>query len=65
MTYPKNFPRWFYDLPAHEQRSQVNRWRYHRQYQRRRLGNKWSAIWADEQVMRGTLLRMAAPTTTR
>jgi hypothetical protein len=32
-------------LSPHEQRKQIRRWRYHRQYQRRRLGNGWELQW--------------------
>ena len=31
-------PEWFYRLSPREQRKQINRWRYYRQYFRRKYG---------------------------
>ena len=39
---------WFHALPLREQRKQIRRWRYHRMYQRKRLGDSWKVIWSWE-----------------
>lgn len=33
---------WFHALDARAQRKQVNRWRYYRQFYRRKFGDRWA-----------------------
>lgn len=37
------------NLSPIERRKQINRWRYHRQYQRKRLGDDWQLQWLFDQ----------------
>lgn len=36
-------PEWFYELSQREQEKQLNRWRFYRQYYRRKWGSEWQA----------------------